>query len=173
MKKTFLLIALLAATATAVPALAAPGRCADCDVPCERMGRPDGEMAADDDAPGERLLQRMTRVLDLSAAQQEKIRAMIDAEQEQAVARRAQQREYREQLRQAEQKVPFDEGAIRAIAAKKAALKTEQIVSRAKVRSQIDAILTPEQRQLAERLRPEPGEGREGRRGPRPGGPRN
>lgn len=173
MKKTFLLIALLAATATAVPALAAPGRCADCDPPCEHMGRPDGEMDADDDAPGDRLLQRMTRVLDLSAAQQEKIRALVDAHRKQCDPLRAQLRTGREELREVETKAPFDEAAVRSLATKQSQVQTELVVSRAKLRSQIEAVLTPEQRQLAERLRPEPGEGREGRRGPRPGGPRN
>ena len=167
-----LLFALLAATATAVPALAAPGRCADCDPPCERVGRPDGEMDIDD-APGDRLLQRMTRVLDLSSAQQEKIRALVDAHRQQCDPLREQLRTSHEALRAAEKKTPFDEAAVRALAAKQSQLQTELVVSRAKLRSQIDAVLTPEQRQLAVRLRPEPGEGREGRRGPYPGGPRD
>lgn len=169
-----LTVSLLVATlAAALPAtvLAFQRGCDDCR--CDRMERrgerPDDDGAAADEAPqaGPRL-QRMARILDLSEAQQEKLRGLVEEEQDKSAELREKMRENRRQLRQAEEKSPFDEKAVRALAAKQAELVSEQIVSRAKLRNQMDAVLTPEQRKLLERLRPEEGEGRgPGHRGPR------
>jgi Spy/CpxP family protein refolding chaperone len=174
MKNQALIVTLLfAALAAAAPAtaLAFERGCDDCR--CDRMERrgerPDGDGAAADEAPpaGQRL-QRMARILDLSDVQQEKIRVLVEEEQDRSAELREKMRENRRQLRHAEEKAPFDEKAVRALAAKQSELLTEQIVSRAKLRNQMDAILTPEQRKLLERMRPEEGEGRgPGRRGPR------
>lgn len=110
-----------------------------------------------EDGPGGHIgpfIDRMAGVLDLTDAQKEKISAILKAEQEKHAALHKQAGEAREQLRKASQAVPFDEAAVRAIAARQAPLMTEMIVSGARVRSEIHALLTPEQRALAEKLGP-------------------
>lgn len=116
--------------------------------------------AAGDDSP---YLQRMTKVLDLTDAQQASIKKIHAAERETTAALRAKKRENREALRQAEVAQPFDESAVRALAEQRGNLETELTIAKARVRNQVDAILTPEQRELAAKLRPEPGEGRKER----------
>ncbi|MGE5239579.1 MAG: Spy/CpxP family protein refolding chaperone [Chloroflexota bacterium] len=112
----------------------------------------------------ERHLDRMAEVLGLSDAQKEQISALVKAEQEKNAPLRQQLAEYREQIRQASLAETFDEAAVRAIAGKEAQLKTELIVSRARVKSQINALLTPEQRVQADKIHqlmgPRPGHGR-------------
>lgn len=57
--------------------------------------------------------------------------------------------------------VGFDGAAVRALATRQNAARVELIVSRARVKSQIYALLTPEQRELAQKIRAE-GKGRHG-----------
>jgi protein CpxP len=102
--------------------------------------------------------ERMARVLDLSAEQQAKIEAIRQEEREKTAPLRRAQREFREKLRAAAAADPFDEAAVRALAAGQAATRTELIVARARTQNRILALLTPEQRTLAEKLRPRPGE---------------
>jgi Spy/CpxP family protein refolding chaperone len=131
-----------------------------------------GPCAGDCDGPrdgkeqhGGRFLERMTKVLDLSVAQQASIKQVLAAEQEKTAALHEKKRENRQQLRQAETVKPFDENAIRVLAERQGAIETELTIARARAHSQIDAFLTPEQRELAAKLRPEAGEKRQGRKG--------
>ena len=48
----------------------------------------------------------------------------------------------------------FDEAAIRSFAAKQAQAEVDLTVSKARLRSQVNALLTPEQRVLAEKFPP-------------------
>jgi periplasmic protein CpxP/Spy len=116
------------------------------------------EWAGGNSAP---LIDRLAKALDLSDVQKEKISAILKAEREKIAPLRQQMAENREQLRQAALAVPFDESAVRAIAAKAAPLVTELMVSGARVKNGINALLTPEQRTQAEKLRmlmgPRPG----------------
>lgn len=130
--------------------------------------------------PGE-LLEHMARHLKLTADQQAKIKALVAADREKMAPLVQKVEEYRKQLRDAAQATPFNEAAIRAIAAKQAQAEVELTVSRERVRSQISLLLTPEQRVLAEKLPPPPpprrGQGPDGRCGcghrPGPGGDRD
>lgn len=124
-----------------------------CDGPCDGKERPGGHF-----------LERMTRILDLTEAQQASIKKVQAAEREKTAALHEEKRENRQQLRQAEAAKPFDENAVRILAEKGGAIETELTIARARERSQIDAILTPEQRALAAKLRPEPGKERKGGR---------
>jgi len=140
-------------------AAAPPG--GPCGGPCDgNCDGPDGK-----EHPGGRFLERMTKILDLSAAQQVSIKQVLAAEQEKTATLHEKKRENRQQLRQAETAQPFDENAIRLLAEQQGAIEAELTIARARAHSQIDALLTPAQRELAAKLRPEPGEKHKGRKG--------
>jgi protein CpxP len=97
---------------------------------------------------------RMAEVLGLSDAQKEQVKAILQAEREKTAPLRQAMGESQKQLRQAMRAATIDEAAIRTIVANQAQLRAELIISRARMRSQIHALLTPEQRTLAEKLQP-------------------
>jgi len=165
MKKPILIVSLAFLTllgATLYAAAAPPG--GPCGGPCgEQAGGESGDGGPGDREPADGpFLQRMTKVLDLTEAQQASIKKVHAAEREKTATLREKKRENREALRRAEETQPFDENAVRALAEQRGALETELTIARARTRNQIDAILTPAQRELAAKLRPEPGEGRKG-----------
>jgi len=100
----------------------------------------------------------LARVLELTDAQKVQIKAFLAEEREKGAAQQKKESELRRQLRQAEQAASFNEAAVRSAAAALAGIETERIVSRAKTRFRIQSVLTPAQRALAEKLRPEPEE---------------
>jgi len=102
----------------------------------------------------ERHFGRMADVLGLSEAQQEQVKAILQAEREKSAPLRQAMGESQKQLRQAMRAATVDEAAIRSILGNQAQLRAELIISRARTRSQIHALLTPEQRALAEKLQP-------------------
>ncbi len=140
-------------------AAAPPG--GPCDGPCN--GRCDGPRDGKGQHGG-RFLERMSKILDLTEAQQAGIKQVQAAEQEKTAALHEKNREIRQQLRQVEETKPFDENAVRVLAGQRGAIETELTIARARTHNQIDAILTTEQRELAAKLRPEPGEKRKGGR---------
>lgn len=99
---------------------------------------------------GEHFLARMTEALDLSAEQQEKVKVIMDEHQTKVAPLRQSLDESRDQLRQLGNADTFDETAVRSLAAGQAAAKAELMVERTRMQSQIHALLTPEQRKLAE-----------------------
>jgi Spy/CpxP family protein refolding chaperone len=105
---------------------------------------------------------RMAKKLDLTEDQQKQIRAILESERQKAAPLRQQLAENREQVRKAIEAQRFDESAVRALAAGQTAARVELIVSRARAKSQIFALLTPEQRELAGKFRAQ-GKGRHGR----------
>jgi Spy/CpxP family protein refolding chaperone len=111
---------------------------------------------------------RMAQELGLSDSQKEKIDALLKAEQEKSAPLRKQIDENREQLRKASLTTPFNETSVRALATKLAQLKTDMMISHARVKSEISALLTPEQRAQAEKLQPPMGRGH-GHAGPQCG----
>lgn len=125
---------------------------------------------------------RLFEKLDLSEAQQTEVDKLIAAHREQTAALRKQMVEVRRQMRQAMNPKTFDEKALRRLAAEKSKVQTELMVGRARTHSQIYALLTPEQQELADlarnlkRLRGQGPRGGgecpnpEGPRGPRGGG---
>lgn len=112
--------------------------------------------------PGQRLA-RMAKALDLTEAQQEQIRAILTSEREKTEPLRKKLAETREKIRKAVETGPFDEAAVRALAESRNEARVELIVSRARAGSRIFALLTPEQRERARKLRPW-GAGRHGHR---------
>jgi len=101
---------------------------------------------------GERFLARMTKVLNLSTEQQEKIKVIMEEHRNKVAPLRQSLDENRDKLRQAVKADTFDEAAVRTLATSQAATKTELIVERSRMQSQIHALLTPEQRKLAEEM---------------------
>ena len=154
---TLSLITLLG-SALYVAAASPGGPCGGpCDGHCDGPG--DGQ-----EHPGGRFLERMTRILDLTEAQQASIKKVLAAEQEKTAALHEKKRENHQQLRSAEETKPFDENAIRVLAEQRGAIEAELTIARARAHSQIDALLTPAQRELAAKLRPEPDEKHKGGR---------
>jgi len=97
------------------------------------------------------MLSHMTRELNLTEAQQAQVKTIMQAE-------RAKVQPIMQQLRQNEQAENasingnFDETQARAFASKQAQLMSDMIVEKQRTKSQIYALLTPEQRQKALQL---------------------
>lgn len=140
-----------------LPVLAGPYR-ADCTAPPRQTGVTDS-----DEAPGLRHFERMATILDLSDDQREQIDALREAERRATEPYRRQLRESREAIHALTRSEPFDEGAVRRLARSKADASVELQVAHARTRSQINALLTAEQRTLAERLEMGPGQRGPGR----------
>lgn len=101
---------------------------------------------------GGNLPARMAEELGLSAEQKTQIGKILDAERVAGKPLLKKLREAREGVREAGETAAFNEAAIRAAVAKENALRTELMVSHARTRSRINAILTAEQREAAEEL---------------------
>ena len=104
------------------------------------------------DAHGEPMA-RLVEKLDLSEAQQQQVDKIFVANREQADKLHKQMSEARGKLHQAMNPKNFDEKALRQAAAEKAKIQTELMVGRARTHSQIYALLTPEQQELADLAR--------------------
>jgi protein CpxP len=104
------------------------------------------------DAPGDPMA-RLVEKLDLSEAQQQQADKIFVAHREQADKLHKQMTEARGKLHQAMNPKNFDEKALRQAAAEKAKIQTELMVGRARTHSQIYALLTPEQQELADLAR--------------------
>lgn len=101
-----------------------------------------------------RFPERMAKRLKLSDAQKEQVQAVLKAEKERVAPLCEKLAENRKALWRAAEAETFDEAVVKSLAANQANLQAELIVSRMRVQSQIHAILTPEQRELAKKLRP-------------------
>lgn len=156
---TLLIGTLLAGSAGLTFAEPGPGR--------DGYGR-GGNCARSVDERGEHFkkrLQMMAVALGLSQEQQDQIKQLLSKHFEQSQGLREQLRQNRDTLRQQMRSSNFDEQSFRTQAEKQADLKTDMMVAQAKLKQQIDAILTPEQQKKAETLRQLRGEGRHGRHG--------
>jgi protein CpxP len=96
----------------------------------------------------------MARDLDLTAEQKAQIRTILDAEREKSAPLRKQLADNREQLRKIAGKEPFDEAAVRNLAADQEKTRVELVVSRTRAMNRVHALLTPEQREKARTLGP-------------------
>jgi protein CpxP len=109
------------------------------------------------------MLARMTKELNLTSDQQAKIKTILETE-------RAKMQPLRQQLRQNRQTEnsnsagTFNEVQVRAYAAKQAQIMTDITVERERAKSQIFAVLTPDQRTKALALMQQRGEHRHHRK---------
>ena len=101
---------------------------------------------------GGRTLHWMTRQLNLTDAQQAQIKTIMKAEHTKIQPLMQQLRQNR-QAQDASLTGSFDEAKAQAFAASQAQIMTNVIVERERTKSQIYAVLTPEQRQKALELR--------------------
>jgi len=106
--------------------------------------------------------ERMAWALDLTADQKSQVRAILDAEREKSAPLRRQLMENRAKLRDLAQAVPYDEAAVRKLAASQEQARVELVVSRTRAMNRVFALLTPEQREKAKAFGPfhEGGRGR-------------
>lgn len=97
------------------------------------------------------MLRHMTKELNLTTDQQNQIKSIMQAE-------KTKTRPLMQQMRQNEQQQNaaingnFDEAQARAFATKQAQIMSDLIVEKQRTKSQIYAVLTPEQRQKAQQL---------------------
>ena len=94
--------------------------------------------------------------LDLTDAQREQVRAVVQAHDQELKALNDRSFAARKALELAVMADTFDEGAIRARSADMAAVEADLAVTRARIRSEVFQMLTPEQRAKARELPPRP-----------------
>lgn len=97
------------------------------------------------------MLKHMTRQLNLTEAQQTQIKGIMASEKTK-IKPMMQQLRQNQQAEDANMNGTFDENQSRAFANKQAQLMTDLIVEKERMRSQVYAVLTPEQRQKALQL---------------------
>lgn len=102
----------------------------------------------------EKRLEIMAEVLDLSEVQQKQIQEIIEQECAERDGNREKMHASREQMRTLLESDTFDEAAVRSLAESEAKMKIDAFVARAKVKNQIFQLLTSEQQELAEKLKP-------------------
>ncbi len=95
----------------------------------------------------------MLRGLDLTDAQKAQIKAIHEATFESAKSLRDQMKANRDQLKTATEGGAFNESQVQAIAQQQGALHAQMIVAREKVKSQVFAILTVEQKAKAAEMK--------------------
>ena len=97
------------------------------------------------------MLKHMTRQLNLTEAQQTQIKGIM-ADEKTKIKPLMQQLRQNQQAEDANINGTFDENQARAFAGKQAQLTADLIVEKERMRSQVYAVLTPEQRQKAQQL---------------------
>ncbi|MCU1219853.1 MAG: pilus assembly/Cpx signaling pathway, periplasmic inhibitor/zinc-resistance associated protein [Candidatus Angelobacter sp.] len=110
------------------------------------------------------MLKHMARQLNLTETQKTQIKGII-AEEKTKIKPMLQQLRQNEQAENANVNGSFDENQARAFAKKQAQLMTDLIVEKERTRSQVYALLTPEQRQKALQLMQERQQHRQERMG--------
>jgi Spy/CpxP family protein refolding chaperone len=98
-----------------------------------------------------RMLQRMTEQLNLTEAQQAQIKTILQTQKSKTQPLRQQLRQNR--LAQTNAVTgAFDEAQVRSFASKQAQIMTDLTVEKERTKSQIYAVLTPDQRQKAQAM---------------------
>lgn len=96
---------------------------------------------------------RLFRHLELTDAQKEQMKAIREASRETTKGLRDSLREGRKQLREMGTNGVFDQGAVELVAAQQAEIHKQLIIERQKVKSQMFALLTPEQKTKLEEMK--------------------
>lgn len=98
------------------------------------------------------MLGMMTDYLDLTDAQQAQVKQIFENEKPNITPLMQQLKQAHQQMRQLEESGAFDEAKVRALASQQSQAITELIVEKAKIKSQIFNVLTPEQKAKAVRF---------------------
>jgi Spy/CpxP family protein refolding chaperone len=96
---------------------------------------------------------RMSRKLNLSDEQTAQVQNIVEESRQQFSDLRAKMQQNRENLRELVREIPFEKAKVRPFADAQGALKADMIVMRAQQRSEINAILTDEQREQMQNMR--------------------
>ncbi len=99
---------------------------------------------------------RMAKILKLTESQRIRIKALLDAEREKLKPLMDKVHEIREQLKQAADASVFDEAAVGALAVAQSQIEVKLIVSHTRTLNKVNALLTPDQRELLANLMSEP-----------------
>jgi periplasmic protein CpxP/Spy len=108
------------------------------------------------EAVGENFEARMATILKLTETQKHQIKALLDAERQLMEPLQIKMHESREKIKLTAEANVFEEGAVRAVAVAQSQIEVELIVSRARTLNKVNALLTPDQRELLSNLLPEP-----------------
>src|ERR1700682_2739313 len=101
----------------------------------------------------DRIVNRITRQLDLSDTQQTQVKSILEAERTKVAPLIAEAAKNRQQLRESTANGKFDEAQVRSLAERQAQAMTEMIVEKQRVKARIyNEVLTPEQRTKADQL---------------------
>ena len=95
----------------------------------------------------------LLRGLDLTDAQKEQVKSIISASREGSKPLREQVQANHKQIQALSENGSFDEAAVSELANRQGALHAQMIVERERVKSQIFAILTPEQKAKAAEMK--------------------
>ncbi len=156
MKKRILLPTLMLGTLlTGSLALAGPWGCGSCgkNVGCDKQGQSRGAMTYEQhEERTDRRLEMMTTVLELSEAQQQQLETLFNQQWQNNQQLREQMQASRESMHNLKTADTFNEAEFRVQAAKRAELKTEMMVRKIKFQDELYAVLTPEQREKADKL---------------------
>jgi len=99
---------------------------------------------------GSRIIHRIEQRLNATEAQRQQVKAILQQERPTLMQLHTQLAAERAEMLQS---TTFNEAQTRAIAARYAETNTEALVERARLRSELFAVLTPEQQQRVEQLR--------------------
>ena len=126
-------------------------------------GRGDGRRHAD-------MVEHMSRELNLTDAQKQQVKAIMDSMHATAEESHTKMEEIHKQLEAATANGQFDETQVRNLASQKAQIDADMLVEHMRMKSKVFAILTPEQRVKAEEMHKQMGRGGHRRKsGPPPG----
>ena len=98
---------------------------------------------------------RMAKILKLTDTQKTQIKALLDAERESVEPLQEKMHQSRELLKPLADATVFDEAAVRALAVGQSQIEVELIVSHTRTLNKVNALLTPDQRELLAHLLPE------------------
>ena len=99
-----------------------------------------------------RMAARIASELQLTDAQKEQIKSILQAEKSKAQPLMQQLTQNQQQFLAATKGGGFDENQVRSIASHQAQLRTDMIIERARVKAEIYKVLTPEQRTKADAM---------------------
>jgi Spy/CpxP family protein refolding chaperone len=100
-----------------------------------------------------RIVNRITRQLDLTDAQQTQVKSILEAERARVGPLLAEAARNRQQLHESTASGKFDEAQVRSLAARQAQTMTEMMVEKERVKARIyNEVLTAEQRTKADQL---------------------
>jgi protein CpxP len=111
--------------------------------------------------PGD-MVEHMSRELNLTDAQKEQVKTILESQRSTEEERHAKLDEIRKQIDAATANGQFDEAQVRTLANQQAQIMADEMVDHARMHSKIYALLTAEQRTKADQLMKNHGERRRG-----------